>query len=83
MTANDERTEAPAGPASLRRAASELQLRQNDGAHSPDAASLQDEPLLDDTPGTCRGRRERARSPPTAIVVRNNRSGRCTQFSIR
>ncbi|XP_026330025.1 E3 ubiquitin-protein ligase rififylin isoform X2 [Hyposmocoma kahamanoa] len=52
MTANEERAEAPAGPASLRRAASELQLRQNDGAHSPDAASLQDEPLLDDTPAT-------------------------------
>lgn len=57
MTANEERTEE-AGPASLQRAASELQLRQGDGEHSPDAASLQDEPLMDDTPGRpfdCRG----------------------------
>lgn len=38
--------------AELQRAASELQLRQEEGTRTPDAASLQDEPLMDDTPGT-------------------------------
>lgn len=50
MTANEERTEE-AGPASLQRASSELQLRQGDSEHSPDAASLQDEPIMEDSPG--------------------------------
>lgn len=65
MTATEERAErteeargggggraAQAGPAPLQRAASELQLRQEEAARTPDAASLQDEPLMDDAPGT-------------------------------
>lgn len=70
MTATEERgaraEEAAAGPGAapvqlplplplpLQRAASELQLRTEQGAPSPDAASLQDEPLMDDSPGTPR-----------------------------
>lgn len=58
MALNEERGERRAegatlaGPATPQRAASELHLHQEEGAHTPDAASLQDEPLMDGTPGT-------------------------------